>query len=79
MTKNFPEHYNHLRGLMRGLHGELRGPMSGFTQLHTAAVADGVLDAKTKELIALGIGIAAQCDGCIAFHVHDALKAGRIT
>jgi AhpD family alkylhydroperoxidase len=25
---------------------------------------------------ALGIGIAARCDGCIAYHVHDALKAG---
>jgi len=25
---------------------------------------------------ALGIGIAARCDGCIAYHVHDALRAG---
>jgi AhpD family alkylhydroperoxidase len=31
---------------------------------------------KIKELIALGIGIAVRCDGCIAYHVHDALRAG---
>jgi alkylhydroperoxidase/carboxymuconolactone decarboxylase family protein YurZ len=24
----------------------------------------------------LGIGIAAECEGCIAYHMHDALKAG---
>ena len=27
-------------------------------------------------LIALGIAIAVRCDGCIAFHVHDAIRAG---
>ena len=36
----------------------------------------GKLDAKTKELIALGIAIKAQCHYCIAFHVQNALKAG---
>src|SRR5690606_5904806 len=30
----------------------------------------------TKELIALGIAITVRCDGCIAFHVHDAMQAG---
>lgn len=39
-------------------------------------MADGVLSAKVKELIALGIAITVRCDGCIAFHVHDALEAG---
>jgi AhpD family alkylhydroperoxidase len=41
---------------------------------YKSATADGVLAAKTKELIALGIGIAVRCDGCIAY--HDALHAG---
>jgi len=26
--------------------------------------------------MALAISIAVRCDGCIAYHVHDALKAG---
>lgn len=50
--------------------------MSAFTQLSQKATADGALNKKTKELIALGIGIHARCEGCISFHVHDALKAG---
>lgn len=39
-------------------------------------MAHGVLDSKTKELIALGIAITVRCDGCIAFHVNEALKSG---
>lgn len=50
--------------------------MAGFRKMHEAAGSDGALDAKSKELIALAIGIVVRCDGCIAFHVHDALKAG---
>lgn len=34
------------------------------------------LMAKTKELIALAIGVAARCEGGISFHTHAALKAG---
>ncbi|MCA8902323.1 MAG: carboxymuconolactone decarboxylase family protein [Hyphomonas sp.] len=37
------------------------------------ALADGALDGKTKRLIALAIGAAKQCDGCIGFHTK-ALK-----
>ena len=33
-------------------------------------------DSKTKELIALAIGIAARCDGCLAFHAKAAAKYG---
>ena len=54
----------------------LPGPMKGFGQLHYAAVKDGALSKATKELIALAVGICGHCDGCIAFHVHDALQAG---
>lgn len=48
----------------------------GFLALDKAAVEPGVLDTKTKELIALALGVAARCDGCIAVHVSHALKAG---
>lgn len=50
--------------------------MAGFGALHEASIESGALDAKTKELIALGIAITVRCDGCIAFHVHDAMQAG---
>lgn len=74
--KNYPEYYEHLKQLMGKLGGEISGPMGGFGHLHKAAVSEGVLSAKVKELIALGIAITVRCDGCIAFHVHDALQAG---
>jgi len=48
----------------------------GFGQLAQAAIAPGVLDSKTKELIALAIGITARCDGCLAFHAKAARKYG---
>ena len=57
--------------------GEAIGPtMSGFGKLHRSSMEPGTLDGATKELIALAIGITSHCDGCIAFHVHDALRAG---
>ena len=45
-----------------------------FRSLHAAAFADGDLDRKTKELIALGISIAVRCDGCIASHAKSAAR-----
>lgn len=50
--------------------------METFWTLHKKAVGDGALDTKMKELMALAISVAARCDGCIAHHVYDALKAG---
>ncbi len=50
--------------------------MQGFGALHEASLKSGALDSKTKELIALGIAITVRCDGCITFHVHDAMQAG---
>ena len=50
--------------------------MQAFWRLHKAAVAEGALDTKTKELIALAISVAARCDDCIAHHTYDALEAG---
>ncbi len=47
-----------------------------FQQLAAAATAEGVLDTKTKELIALAIGITARCDGCVAFHAGAAVRHG---
>lgn len=65
-----------LRQGYRALNEALPEQMKGFAALHRTAVADGALSAATKELIALAIGIARGCDGCIALHVHDALRGG---
>ena len=51
--------------------------MSGFTRLHGKAIEGGALNTKTKELMALAISITVRCEGCIAYHTHDAVAAGR--
>ena len=62
------------------LHRQLRRAIpdvySGFGALSKAAFADGALDARTKELIALAIGVVEGCDGCIASHAQAAVRAG---
>ena len=50
--------------------------MRGFAQLAQASMAEGVLSAKTKELIALAIGVTQRCSGCIGFHVKALIKLG---
>ena len=47
-----------------------------FGDLGRAATADGVLDKKTKELIALALSVAARCDPCIGFHTQTLVKLG---
>ncbi len=76
MTSDYPDCYRHLGEMLRAYGIESPGVMDGFGKLHSAAIADGALSGKYKELMALAIGITVRCDGCIAYHVHDALRAG---
>ena len=59
---------------------ELRGGtpdvMKGFSAIAQAALKTNALDTKTKELIALGIGVALRCDDCIGFHIKAAVAQG---
>ena len=55
---------------------EIPETMKGFGQMSRAAHADGALDNKTKELIALAIGIANRCQGCLAFHAKALVELG---
>jgi len=68
--------YQHANERLEQLGSEAPGPMSGFARLHKKTVENGALDTKTKELMALAIGIAVHCEGCIAYHTHDAIEAG---
>ncbi|MEV2226108.1 carboxymuconolactone decarboxylase family protein [Nocardia vinacea] len=65
-----------LRAPTRVLRHAIPGVYAGYKQLHDAALAAGVLDAKTKELIALAIAVSKECDGCIAAHAHAAVQKG---
>jgi len=74
--KNYPESHERMLELMQAAGQEIPEQMGAFSQLHKVASKDGAISQSNKELIALGIAIAVRCDGCIAFHVNDALKAG---
>ncbi len=58
------------------LRADLPDVMKGFGDLARAAAHDGALDKKTKELIALALGVAARCDACIGFHAQTLVKLG---
>ena len=50
--------------------------MRHFKAFMGSTLKEGVLDTKTKELVAVGTAITARCKYCIAIHVEKALKAG---
>ncbi|MFO1398142.1 MAG: carboxymuconolactone decarboxylase family protein [Burkholderiales bacterium] len=58
------------------LRQELPDVMKGFNDLGKAASKPGALDEKTKELIAIALGVAAHCDACIGFHVRALVRLG---
>lgn len=51
-------------------------PMAGFDAMAKSAMAEGVLSALNKELIATAIAVATRCDGCIGYHVRSLVRMG---
>ena len=65
-----------LRGPYRALRDAIPDVMSAYSGLSGAAMADGALSAKAKELIALAVSITRECDGCIAAHARGCVRRG---
>ena len=79
MEKNYQEYKAALTDLMRKYGAAQPGVMGAFSQVHKNALVageNGALPTKIRELMALSIAIAIRCEGCIAFHISDAIKAG---
>lgn len=76
MSKSYPEITARISQNLKTLRKDIPETMKGFSALATSATQDGVLDKKTKELIALAIGISTRCDGCIGFHVKALVELG---
>lgn len=72
----YKDQVNQNRTLAKELGKEIPDTMQAMGGLHKAAFADGTLDTKTKELIALAIGVSTRCEGCIAAHTKAAVNAG---
>lgn len=60
----------------RALRSKIPDTWAGFAGLHRAALSEGALPARIKELIALAIAVAQGCDGCIAYHARGAALRG---
>lgn len=71
-------HYHDVTNQLRQPFAELRHTipdvMSSYAALHRAALAEGALSGKVKELIALAIAVTRECDGCIASHARGAAR-----
>lgn len=74
--KDYPAIVRDISVNVAKLRTDIAPAMQGFSALAQAATRPGVLDKKTKELIALAIGVAARCDGCIGFHSQSLVKLG---
>ncbi len=47
-----------------------------FSELDQYTFTDGALEKKEKELIALGISVHKNCEPCMEWHIHEALRGG---
>jgi AhpD family alkylhydroperoxidase len=50
--------------------------MKAFWAFDKAAVAEGAIPVKYKELIAVAVAVTTQCPYCIDIHANNARKAG---
>ena len=71
MKKTYAE-FNHFMATMAKEYPDMTRAFGG---LSIESLGDGALSHKVKELIALSLGVAGRCDGCIAVHVAKCLAA----
>ena len=76
MSKDYVAYGKEVDGAVVNLIKAQPNTMRAFRQLAAEAGKDGALDARTKELMALAIGIAVRCEGCIVHHVKQSIRHG---
>lgn len=70
------EFYEKIGGRMEKMKKDLPAMSAGFGALFGKVMTDGALGLREKELVALGIAVAANCKACIAAHTKKCLEAG---
>jgi AhpD family alkylhydroperoxidase len=76
MVENWKDLMSSLSAPLKALRTESPDVMKSFSAMAQGALKTNALDTKTKELIALAIGVATRCDDCIAFHTKAAIERG---
>ncbi|MHB0946932.1 MAG: carboxymuconolactone decarboxylase family protein [Sedimentisphaerales bacterium] len=70
------EFYAEIAGKMEKVKKDAPAVIAGFGTLFSKVMADGAITVREKELIALGIAVAAKCPPCIMAHTKKCLDAG---
>lgn len=76
MTTKAQEKFEYIKKGIRGVRTELPATIKAWNEFHEKAMASGAIDAKTKELIALGIALVIRCHNCIILHVQACKRLG---
>lgn len=76
MSKSFKTITQDISKALTTFRKEAVAPMTGFDAMAKSAMAEGVVSALDKELIATAIAVATRCDGCIGFHVRALVRMG---
>lgn len=63
-----------LRQPARDLREHIPEVIGAYATMQRAAMAEGALSTKVKELIALAIAVTRECDGCVASHARGAAR-----
>ena len=73
---NTREKLNDISNLIGKLRSDYPAEINAFLSFMNKAEAGKALTIREKELINVGLAVAAQCDWCIAIHVQHAIGAG---
>ena len=76
MSTNYRALSSEINATLAQLRADIPDTTRGFAALSQAAMREGVLDRKTKELIAMALSVAARCEPCLAFHAEALVKLG---
>lgn len=73
---DWKDHNRDMRAKIREMNKLIPDAANGFGVLSKAVKDNGVLEMKTKEMLAIAIAISDHCDPCIGFHIEALKKYG---
>ena len=76
MFADWKEETSHVKKSFGALGKQYHKMLQAYQALGAAAAEGNVLDAKTRELIALAVAVTTRCESCISVHAEEAVKAG---
>jgi len=70
------EHIRKMRHLGHTYFKERSEVYRKFVEMEAVTFKDGALSKREKELVAIGISIVTDCESCLEWHIHEALRSG---